>query len=259
MAPTLAGAASEPVACRRDGRRLPLRHAAPPVTPERPQIERPRGRHPLRAGRRRRRRRGRAGGHERLQGRCPLRRRRVLDRRGVRRLLEPRAAVPVHGRARAGHPGLGRRRRRDASGGQAQADDSLGDGLRGARRRRRDQAARAARLRRRSAVGGLSRTAGAAGLRSSDADRRRSNSRSPRPRGRPGGDQLGPGHARRRGRDRRRARGDRRDRPQRLGRARLHRGPRHAHDGPGAARVAHRRRPARSRRGSGTSSTSAAR
>ena len=65
----------------------------------------------------------------------PLRGRRVLERRGVRRLVEPRSAVRVQARRGPGDPRLGSGREGHEGRRSPQADDPVGDGVRRARRR----------------------------------------------------------------------------------------------------------------------------
>ena len=84
----------------------------------------------------------RRGGGPRQHGGRPLRRRRVLDGRGVRRLLEPRRAVRLPARRGRGHRRLGPRGRRDEGRRPPPAGHPARPGLRRPRRRRGDRARR---------------------------------------------------------------------------------------------------------------------
>ena len=104
-----------------------------------------------RPGRRGHLRRRRPRGRARPDRQRALRRGRALHRRGVRRLVEPRRAVPLPARGRPGHRRLGQGRGRHEGRRPAQARDPAAPGLRRPRRRRRDQAGRDAGVRRRPA------------------------------------------------------------------------------------------------------------
>ena len=111
----------------------PRRH----MSPERPQIEKPEG-ESLRARDRGHRRRRRRRGDARLQGHRPLRRRRLLDRGGVRRVVGSRAALRVQARQGPRDPGLGCWRLGHEGRRPPQAHDPVRDGLRRAGCGRRD-------------------------------------------------------------------------------------------------------------------------
>ncbi len=95
---------------RAAGSRVPEpRTRSEAVAPQKPEVEKPTGDIPFELDRRRHRRRRRRRGGRRQEGVRALRRRRVLDRRGVRRLVESRSGVLVQARqgpgdSRAGMP-----------------------------------------------------------------------------------------------------------------------------------------------------------